>query len=369
MRRGMLGGRRIAVKLLPVSDPQTAVEIGAFGMLRPGHPNVVATLDSVLSPDGKYIFLPMELCDEDLLVHSDCCGGLEEAAAKAILSSVLSGLAFLHSHGVYHLDIKPDNILMNDGTPKLADLGAAVTVGSSDSLTSVRPFKAGTLIYGCPESVAHTVPLSGSPSCATSPAASRASSVSAGEVQVASASQISASDSKASASRQPPLPSASPSFLPLPLSGALEMRLASMGIGWKPAHTAPRGVAVAKSASIRRPGGRPAAEVNPLEAADLWSLAVSMFVCITGYFPWRLAHRQDSHYRRWEDTFRVEGRVRGKDLVCVHEAVFGKGTARSQRGTPLSLAFLDLMRLMLHPDPTKRPSLTIVQAHPFFTAS
>ena len=41
--------------------------------------------------------------------------------------------------GVYHMDVKPDNVLVKDGVVKLADFGAAIVLpSSSDSLSAMR---------------------------------------------------------------------------------------------------------------------------------------------------------------------------------------------------------------------------------------
>jgi serine/threonine protein kinase len=40
-----------------------------------------------------------------------------------ICTQILSGIKELHSKGIYHRDIKPDNILLVDGTWKISDLG------------------------------------------------------------------------------------------------------------------------------------------------------------------------------------------------------------------------------------------------------
>lgn len=49
------------------------------------------------------------------------------AEARPIIADVIEGLLFLHGKGVYHLDVKPDNVLLKDGIAKLADLGASLT--------------------------------------------------------------------------------------------------------------------------------------------------------------------------------------------------------------------------------------------------
>jgi serine/threonine protein kinase len=51
---------------------------------------------------------------------------LDEVGLKVMLRSLLDGLGQIHSSGVIHRDIKPDNIfLRRDGTPVLLDFGSA----------------------------------------------------------------------------------------------------------------------------------------------------------------------------------------------------------------------------------------------------
>lgn len=157
---GMLGEDSVpvAVKILPVLDSNTSTELGAFGKLGGSHRNIVEVYPHVLSPHHSHVHLPMELCDETLLEYAERHGGLEEDDAKWIFRDVASGLLFLRKHGVHHLDVKPDNILMKNGVPKLADLGmAAMALEDKQArklaIQEKKPYY-GTTRYASPECVA-----------------------------------------------------------------------------------------------------------------------------------------------------------------------------------------------------------------------
>ena len=61
-------------------------------------------------------------------------GALGELRVRGIVSSLLQVLEFVHSQGVIHRDIKPDNIIIrkSDGQPVLIDFGAVKEVVSSN---------------------------------------------------------------------------------------------------------------------------------------------------------------------------------------------------------------------------------------------
>ncbi|MFH1137958.1 MAG: serine/threonine-protein kinase, partial [Pseudomonadota bacterium] len=94
------------------------------------HPNIVQ-LNNFMEDMGE-LFLVMEYVSgpslEKLLTGR---GALPEKEALSIIKGVLSGLNYAHSQGVIHRDIKPSNILLtSDGTPKIADFGIALLLGS-----------------------------------------------------------------------------------------------------------------------------------------------------------------------------------------------------------------------------------------------
>jgi p21-activated kinase 1 len=100
------------------------------------HPNIVRTLD--LFKYNKTIWVVLELMDlsaYELLQHAE---KLPEAVIAHTLKEVCLGVAYLHSKGVMHRDIKSENILLSlDGEVKLTDFSYAAELTSETRDTFV----------------------------------------------------------------------------------------------------------------------------------------------------------------------------------------------------------------------------------------
>ncbi|KAH9947950.1 kinase [Amylocystis lapponica] len=108
---------------LPNLYSQIKDELNVMEMLH--HPNVVEYYGIEVHRDKVYIF--EEFCQggslSALLEH----GRIEDEGIMQVYTmQMLEGLAYLHSKGVVHRDIKPDNILLDHmGVIKYVDFGAA----------------------------------------------------------------------------------------------------------------------------------------------------------------------------------------------------------------------------------------------------
>jgi serine/threonine protein kinase len=69
------------------------------------------------------------------------------AEAVELAEGILNGLATIHQEHIFHRDIKPDNILMDDRTPKVADLGISRMLETNELASTTT----GTLYYMSPE--------------------------------------------------------------------------------------------------------------------------------------------------------------------------------------------------------------------------
>jgi hypothetical protein len=134
-------GVRSAVKvsLDPIDGKTPAVqkELGNLKLIRTlsGHPHLVTLIDYWLVED--YLVTRWELATGgDLLQlceHYRRHGkpGISVKELIKLVFEAATGLDFLHQHGIYHRDIKPQNLLLFHGHVKIGDLGLAKLVGAS----------------------------------------------------------------------------------------------------------------------------------------------------------------------------------------------------------------------------------------------
>jgi len=150
--------RYVAVKVLRsdlVDDEAFLVrfrrEAQAVAGLR--HPNVVQVFD--FDVQGELTYMVMELLEGDTLKRRLNDYRVREekmppGEAVRILLDVLDGLAYAHSEGMIHRDIKPGNVLLTRrGEAVLGDFGIAQIVGGTRHTASGALM--GTLSYMAPE--------------------------------------------------------------------------------------------------------------------------------------------------------------------------------------------------------------------------
>ncbi len=113
------------------------------------HPNIVRVLDS--GEQGDLLYIAMELVAGTLL-SADIArrGTLPLARALAITRQVADALAYAHSSGVVHRDLKPGHVMLLPGDRvKVMDFGVARDYGQV-GLTSAE-IRLGTPLYTAPE--------------------------------------------------------------------------------------------------------------------------------------------------------------------------------------------------------------------------
>ena len=143
-------GRAVAVKLSrqPAGGRDAAALLvrEAATVARIDHPNVVRVYDAG-EADGR-AYMAMEVVRGGTLDDRLRSGPLPWAKAANLARQIAHGVAAAHAAAVVHRDLKPHNILLDGGTPKVADFGLAKladvpsTLAGSGVLLGTAPYMA-----------------------------------------------------------------------------------------------------------------------------------------------------------------------------------------------------------------------------------
>lgn len=92
------------------------------------HDNIVGLVDAIynIDYDTPCLYLVFEYCNTDLHNYLNKYNyDNSKINVKNLIYQMLQGLAYMHTHGVLHRDLKPQNILLNESpdTIKIGDLG------------------------------------------------------------------------------------------------------------------------------------------------------------------------------------------------------------------------------------------------------
>ncbi len=148
-----MNGRSVVVKLLLHKGAQRSAiddEIAALSTLH--DPGIAAPLDTGVAPDGRRFLVLAYVPGTTLRVALSQGGAFAPGRVVKLLRALGSALEAAHAEGVCHLDLKPENIMLQPHgvreEPVIVDFGISQLLHSPGS-ASASP--AGSLAYIAPE--------------------------------------------------------------------------------------------------------------------------------------------------------------------------------------------------------------------------
>ncbi len=149
--------RPVAIKILSadfalaVPSERFLREIRTTALL--SHPHIVPFIDSDRTRDGRPFYV-MRYIDGEVLRDRIAKGPFAIPEALRITRQAAGALGHAHRHGVIHRDIKPGNIMLEDGHTWVTDFGIARAMAKTDSQTVTNTgVTIGTPAYMSPEQV------------------------------------------------------------------------------------------------------------------------------------------------------------------------------------------------------------------------
>lgn len=123
--------------------------LARFTPISRGHHGVVDVFETGRDPDDRFVYCLMELADDatgqdwagtdsrPLTLQgylSDLGKGMPLEECLNLALKLARALGYLHAHGLVHRDVKPSNIVIIEGQPRLADIGLLSTESTSNSI-------------------------------------------------------------------------------------------------------------------------------------------------------------------------------------------------------------------------------------------
>src|SRR6476660_5261530 len=152
--------RTVAIKVLPPelafrSEIKTRFLREAETAAQLNHPNIV-DIYAVDEAEGLVFFVMAYITGDNLAKRLHDHGALSVDETRRTMRDVADALAYAHERGVIHRDIKPDNILIDEGSgrPMVTDFGIARAVSDGDNRLTATGIAIGTPTYMSPEQAA-----------------------------------------------------------------------------------------------------------------------------------------------------------------------------------------------------------------------
>jgi serine kinase len=161
--KAKLGNEIFAIKIIVLSSQTNLVrekylprEINIVKSI--SHEFIIKT-HRVIKHEDKYVFIVSDFADGgDLIGILEKGNYLDLNQVRKWFSQIVTAMAYLHSKGIAHRDIKADNVLIHQNNAKLTDFGyARQSIDSNGKVLKSRSM-CGTLEYQSPEVLSREEP-------------------------------------------------------------------------------------------------------------------------------------------------------------------------------------------------------------------
>jgi serine/threonine protein kinase len=119
------------------------------------HPSIVPVYE--INELNGYPYYTMDFVDGPTLDEFVKLNRSNPRDVAALVRSIADAVQHFHLHGLIHRDLKPDNILVADGVPKIIDFGIAKKLGQDMKGATIEGSVLGTPHYMSPEQAAGRV--------------------------------------------------------------------------------------------------------------------------------------------------------------------------------------------------------------------
>ncbi|KAK3375482.1 kinase-like domain-containing protein [Podospora didyma] len=112
-------------------------------MKKLNHPNLVQLIEVLDDPEEDSLYMVLEMCKKGVVMKiglGEHATPYPEEECRLWFRDLILGIEYLHSQGVVHRDIKPDNLLLtSDNILKVVDFGVSEIFEKTDEMRTAKP--------------------------------------------------------------------------------------------------------------------------------------------------------------------------------------------------------------------------------------